>query len=171
MNQAQTETEINYNGTCFLIACKGGKKKKKQQCRNVKMLRIKLMMSLSVTYKKLSAMEMNERLPCKVSKTLWCFKRAPTALRIDHVDLNNMFTKCFNDTSGIRNANRDFDMDGVCVWDGVTLQREEDARRGDGGDNGGGGEEKKNSRGTREGADRTAALQVLVRGAGKVGCR
>lgn len=32
-------------------------------------------------------------------------------------------------------------------------------------------EEREHSGGTREGTDTTAALQVLVRGAGKVGCR
>lgn len=40
------------------------------------------------------------------------FLREPqTVLCIDHVDLNNMFTKRFNDTGGAWNANRDYDMD------------------------------------------------------------
>lgn len=52
-----------------------------------------------------------------------------TALCIDHVDMNSMFTKRFDGTGGVWNANRDFDMDwSVCGMEWHSTERSMEER-------------------------------------------
>lgn len=66
-----------------------------------------------------------ERRHANSSQMLRRWKRAQTASCIDHVVLNNVFTKHFNDTGGIWNANRDFD-----VWTVLCVGWSDTPKRG-----------------------------------------